>query len=422
MQPIHFHAGRARAASTFPARYERSLRHADGNSMQIILKVTEVCNIACTYCYFFFGGDESHADNPAHIAVPTIDALARFLGDAVASYGIRRITLIIHGGEPLMLKRERMDYLLSAVAAHTAGATLRVTLQTNGMLIDEAWIALFERHQVYVGVSLDGPEAIHDRARIDKKGEGTYARTVQGVRMLVDASAAGRIAPPGLLCVLQPDVPAELLYRHFVDELGFRNIDFLLPIQNHDTFDPTQSAALAQSMRTLFALYRAETKRNINIRFFNKVLYALTMAPFFHATLYRYIAQKDIVLVVSSAGDIGPDDNLRTSDPALMRLDLNVARSTLRDVLLNEKLGRLIQESFRIPRACQDCDVVQACRGGDLFHRYRAANGFDNRSIHCETLYAAYTDMLSTLIANGSATAQLEARLAAVEVPEAEHG
>ncbi|WP_332854265.1 radical SAM protein [Duganella sp. S19_KUP01_CR8] len=410
---LHWPKNRALPNRYSPQQYERNMRHGDGNSMQIILKVTEVCNIACTYCYFFFGGDTSYEDNPAHISFETMDALARFLENGVREYGIKRITLILHGGEPLMLKHDPMSRLLTAVRRATQSAELYVTVQTNAMLIDDRWIDLFVEHDVYVGVSLDGPPELNDVARLDKSGKGTYERTLRGVRKLFDAHAAGRLQAPGLLCVLSADFPADQLYRHFVHELGFRNIDFLLPIQNHDTFDHSQAGKLAVSMRLLFQLYRAETHAGINIRFFNKVLHALTMPPFFYSSMYRYSAQKDIVFVVSSSGEIGPDDNLRTSDPRLMSLGLNLADSELRDVVLDTQLAWLQDETFAIPTACLPCEFAQTCRGGDLFTRYRGETGFDNPSIHCETYKAIYTDALEMLMATGKDADLLAARLQA---------
>src|SRR5690606_6399894 len=99
-----------------PVLYEQHVRYGTGNSLEIILKVAERCNIACRYCYFFFGGDESYKDNPAYIANETIADFAAFIKDAVDVYGIERLRLIIHGGEPLMIKKSRMENLLESIS------------------------------------------------------------------------------------------------------------------------------------------------------------------------------------------------------------------------------------------------------------------------------------------------------------------
>ncbi|HEV2679407.1 MAG TPA: radical SAM protein, partial [Rhodanobacter sp.] len=188
--------------------YEQSMLAGRGNTLQIILKVAERCNIACKYCYFFFGGDDSHKFNPAYIADETVDHLADFVADAVSRYQLDLVRIIIHGGEPLMLKKSRMADLLSKIEQAARGSTLQFTIQTNAMLIDDDWVDLFEKHNVYVGVSVDGPREVNDTYRVDKRMRGTYDRTVDGLRKLFNAYEDGRIARPGALCVVNPELVA----------------------------------------------------------------------------------------------------------------------------------------------------------------------------------------------------------------------
>lgn len=402
-------------ATYLAERYEQDMRLGPNNSLQIILKVAERCNIACKYCYFFFGGDESYKDNPAYISADTCQAFARFVADAVAKYNVELVRVIIHGGEPLMLKRERMDALMSDLKVAAGPAELQLTIQTNGMLIDEAWVDLFARHQVYVGISLDGPAAANDANRIDKRMRGTYDRSVAGIRKVFEAYRDGRLARPGLLCVVNPDLtPPDELYDHFVADLGFRNIDFLLPDDNHDSMPAERAERFAVFMDRLFVRYASEKRPDVQIRFFDKIVNALTMAPFFAAELHRYYAQRDVVFTVSSAGDIAPDDILRTCDPELMQLGLNVKHHTLRDVLVHPRLSELNDHLHTIPSACRSCEWANVCRGGDIYHRYSKSAGFDNRSIYCRTLIAVHERAAEVACKGGMPLEQLADRLVAV--------
>nr|WP_240147987.1 radical SAM protein [Luteibacter yeojuensis] len=388
------------------------MRAGRGNSLQIILKVAERCNIACTYCYFFFGGDDSHKFNPAFIGDDTVDDLAAFVEEAIERYRLDLVRIIIHGGEPLMLKRPRMERLLGAIAAASKATQLQFTIQTNAMLVDEAWIELFERFNVYVGVSIDGPREANDTYRLDKRSRGTYDRTIAGLELLRKAHADGRIARPGALCVVNPElVDAQVLYGHLVRDLEFHNVDFLLPDDNHDSMPEPRRAAFRSFMLELFECYRAEKDGRVTIRFFNKLLYALTMKPFFASELQRYFARKDIVFTVSSAGDIAPDDILRMTDPQLMKLGLNIRDATLADVLRNERLDELADVTYRLPTACGGCEWSSVCRGGDIYHRYRRGTGFDNPSIYCDTLKALFERMAETAVDSGMPVEAIDARL-----------
>ncbi len=324
-----------------------------------------------------------------------------------------RVRIILHGGEPLMLKKADMALLLQSLVDACQGTVLELSIQTNAMLIDDAWIDLFAKYQVYVGISLDGPQPMNDENRIDKRGRGTYERTIIGVRKLFSAYEAGRILRPGVLCVVNPDFPAEEVYQHFVRELGFLNIDFLLPDNNHDTMSAAQREKFDDYMLTLLRLYRAESKSGLQFRFFDKFVKEMTMLPFFRTVLHRFFTQKGVVFTVSSKGDIAPDDILRTTDPRMMQLGLNVATHSLQDVLLDPVLNQLNDYLFTLPKGCQGCDFETVCHGGDLYHRYRSANGFDNPSIYCGTLKKVLAEIAETLVVGGVSIEQLEANLQA---------
>lgn len=403
--------------SSYDARqYVEDMRLGPSNSLQVVLKVAERCNIACKYCYFFFGGDDSYKDNPAYISEASAEDVCRLVREAIDEFSVGLVRIIIHGGEPLMLKKARMQMLLDGLQLASSGAELQLTVQTNAMLIDDEWIDLFEHYNVYVGVSLDGPKEVNDLNRIDKRHRGTYERTLAGISKLFAAHKSGRLARPGLLCVVNPEVAsADTLYDHFVVELGFRNIDFLLPDENHDTMSPERADLMCDFMMRLLERYTAEERDEVRIRFFDKVINAMTMAPFFASVLRRYHAQRDVVFTISSKGDIAPDDILRTCDPALMRIGLNVASSGLRDVLASVKMARLNDEAFTVPEPCTACEWANVCSGGDLYHRYRSGEGFNNRSVYCSTLRAVHERVAEIVHGAGVPLHVLEKRLRAMQ-------
>ena len=65
-------------------------------------------------------------------------------------------------------------------------ATLQVrhSIQTNGMLLTREWCDLFKKWDVGVGVSIDGPKQLHDAHRVTRTGQGTFEKTVAGIRLL----------------------------------------------------------------------------------------------------------------------------------------------------------------------------------------------------------------------------------------------
>ncbi|MBI5781217.1 MAG: heme d1 biosynthesis radical SAM protein NirJ [Rhodocyclales bacterium] len=130
----------------------------------VIWNLIRRCNLACEHCYSLsadadFAGELSTAE-----ALAVIDDLARF----------RVPALILSGGEPLL----RPD--LSTLAAHAKAQGMYVALSTNGTLIDEAMLDRIAAAEFdYVGISLDGLEATHDRFR---RHAGAFAASARAVR------------------------------------------------------------------------------------------------------------------------------------------------------------------------------------------------------------------------------------------------
>jgi hypothetical protein len=58
------------------------------------------------------------------------------------------------------------------------------TMQTNGTLLDDEWAAFFKEHEFLMGISIDGPRALHDAYRVDKGGKPTFDKVLRGLRLL----------------------------------------------------------------------------------------------------------------------------------------------------------------------------------------------------------------------------------------------
>lgn len=79
--------------------------------LEIILKISERCNINCTYCYVFNRGNRLAADSTPVIPLDNVIALRGFLERSAAENEIKVIQVDFHGGEPLMMKKNRFDQM-----------------------------------------------------------------------------------------------------------------------------------------------------------------------------------------------------------------------------------------------------------------------------------------------------------------------
>jgi len=132
----------------------------------VVWNCTPACNLACSHCYAAYAGEQKVLDTNQALAV--IDDLAEF--------GVP--VILFSGGEPF----KRPD--IRTLAAHAKSKGIRVTFSTNGTLIDDEladWIR--DLGVSYVGISIDGTEAIHDEFR---RSPGAYQRSLAAIRRLRD--------------------------------------------------------------------------------------------------------------------------------------------------------------------------------------------------------------------------------------------
>jgi len=197
--------------------------------LAIVLKISERCNMACQYCYFFFGGDDTYLKHSAVMKENVIEQLSLFIQTGITDLNINHVSIILHGGEPLLLKKLSFIKMLDTIIEKIPKkCTYSFRVQINGLLVDDEWVAIFEKYNIGVGISIDGPKEYHDKYRIDKKGNGTYDRIVDKLKILQNAQDSKKISGIGCLSVINKDFDPGVIFNHLVKTLRFQNIDLLL--------------------------------------------------------------------------------------------------------------------------------------------------------------------------------------------------
>lgn len=389
--------------------------------LNVVLKISERCNLACDYCYFFFNNDQSWKEHPPLINLRTVKKLADFLKAASSDFGLRETRVVLHGGEPLMMKPAMFEKLCETLReAEGPDYRLDITLQTNGVLITDEWISVFERHRIGVGISLDGDRQINDQHRFDKRGRSSYDGVVRGLKLLQNAASEGRISSPGLLAVAQPEGDGRKIYHHFTAELGVKYVDFLLPDYTHDDLPPGAIEGVEAFMGDALKSWLKDGASGVKVRSFSEILCALLGdSAADKARVYKNDYRH--MISVSSNGDIGPEDTLKILAPEFVATGLNVSRNTLRDVISHPVWQRQAEASTNEPAACRDCVWKKVCRSGRPVNRYARDNGFDNPSVFCTSLKRLHAEACAFLVDSGTPIEAIERRLglAAPESSEA---
>lgn len=143
----------------------------------LVFQPTPFCNLNCSYCYL-----SQRADRRTMAVDVVRTTLDRLLHENLLS---PEVGVVWHAGEPLVVKREvYAAYFRSIKKVAGSAVEVRHFIQTNATLIDDDWCDFFREHNVRIGVSIDGPADIHDRARQTRAGGGSFARTLRGIEAL----------------------------------------------------------------------------------------------------------------------------------------------------------------------------------------------------------------------------------------------
>ncbi len=356
----------------------------------VVFKVSQVCNLNCTYCYVYNRGDESWRTRPTFVSNRVVDQLSHRIAEQCARYALRRFTVELHGGEPLLINKGRMHEVLSGIRRQVHDVDLHIVLQTNGLLLDREWLELFAAHGVTFGLSLDGPPPIADQSRVDHSGRGS-------TQALLDTIAALRAEGPlfdqlncGVLCVLNAESKGAELVTWFADH-GFRGVDFLLPDGSLDNPPPnwrgteTYARVLLEAFDAWYDLDDAAPR----IRIFEVMMMGLMgVRPHLDA----FGGDLHGICVVESNGGIGVVDTIRICGGRFATDTLDIFQHSLDTHGPHFGLAEL-QEPCA---TCTACPHFAACRGGYLPHRFDGLS-FDNPSMHCGTLYALADRMVKRL-------------------------
>ncbi|MEV6816002.1 radical SAM protein, partial [Micromonospora sp. NPDC051296] len=97
---------------------------------QFVLKLHSRCDLACAHCYVYTMADQGWRDLPRTMSPSVLDAAARRIGEHARTHRLDLVSVILHGGEPLLAGPARVESAVSAIRHGAAPVPARVTVQT----------------------------------------------------------------------------------------------------------------------------------------------------------------------------------------------------------------------------------------------------------------------------------------------------
>jgi uncharacterized protein len=358
----------------------------------LIIQPSPFCNIDCDYCYL--------ANRAVTTKLP--DASLAIIIRKILASGIvgERLSVVWHAGEPLALPisyyEQAFQTIRTAVAEQTIRKVVRVThaIQTNGMLIDQNWCDFIQKHDIYVGVSIDGPAFLHDLHRKDRRGGGTHSRVMKGVEQLqrndIDFHVIAVVSSASL-------EHADEIFAFFLEN-GIRNVGFNIEElegthQNSTLAAPQTDSKVLAFFTRMYELHKAAAGA-LKIREFDRAYQKIARAsdsPIQIASDFNDLVTAFGIVTVDASG------NVSTFSPELLGMNDrkygdfrfgNLATQEFNDIRSNARFLRVLEDIEAGVRLCADsCTHFNYCKGGAPSNKLAENGTFAST----ETMYCRYT-------------------------------
>jgi uncharacterized protein len=320
--------------------------------------VGAICNLDCHYCYYLkkqglYPRSESFRMSGG--------LLEEYVVQHIEAANGRVIRFLWHGGEPTILGLDYFREVVRLQRRHCPpGRSIVNGIQTNGTLLDEAWCRFLAEEGFIVGLSLDGPQPLHDRYRVSKGEKPTHKHVMRAYRLL-----RRHRVPSDLLCVVHAEnVRHPTRVYRFFKEIKAEHLG-LLPVVEPDpdaeggvTPETVPAEEFGEFLCTIFDEWVRQDIGRITVQLFEE---AVRAAGGQEPRLCLFRRTCGDVPVVEHNGDFFSCDHFVDAEHRVG----NIRETPLVDLLrspAHRAFGRTKRDT--LPAYCRACDVQPMCNGG----------------------------------------------------------
>lgn len=342
------------------------------------------CNLACTYCYYM---EKAGLYNQASRQTMSDELLEAFVKAYLQAQTMPQVLFTWHGGEPLMRPLAFYKRAVELQRIHAKGRAVDNCIQTNGILLNDEWCRFFKENNWLVGISIDGPQHLHDRYRRNKQGSPSFAKVMQGVRLLQKHGVEWN----GMAVVNNCNAAHPVEFYRFFKEIGCRYLQFAPIVERFAPHPGGGSLCLpeeeGEAIRLapfsvtpeqwggfLCAVFDEWVKEDVGTYF----------VQLFDATLANWVGEPPGVCTLApTCGQVGVmefNGDVYACDHFVFppyKLG-NIRQQSLVEMMYGERqqaFGRRKQTS--LPAQCRQCEWLFACNGECPKNRFARTAGND---------------------------------------------
>lgn len=319
------------------------------------------CNLNCSYCYYL------KKDKPA--LTPEImneEILEEYIRQYIKGQETDSVTFCWHGGEPTIAGLEYFREAIELQKRYSGGKEIINTFQTNGTLIDREWCRFFKENNVLVGLSIDGPEYIHDGNRKWGGCRSSFEAAYKVSRLFHDTGVEfNTLTTVNNLS----EGKGEEIYLFLRDVVGSRFMQFLPVADQAESGYGASEHSIAPEgygkfLTDIFDIWVRNDVGNIFVQIFESTLAQVCGYQAGVCTLGEYCSN---VLIVEHNGDVYPCDHYVAPGHRLG----NISEQNLSDIFKEKKrIDFTLAKKTGLPESCNRCRYVILCHGDCPKHRF----------------------------------------------------
>ncbi len=362
----------------------------------VVVQPTPFCNISCSYCYL------PQRDDRSVIAQDTIVTL--FAKLFASGWTDPRLTVIWHAGEPLVVPVAFYREAFAAIEAiRPPGIDVVHAFQTNGMLITPEWCELFTGWKAVVGVSIDGPKALHDARRRTRSGGGTFDRTLAGIHLLRSSNIPFHVISVLSRAALdQPDMMLDFYLSQGITQVGF-NVE---ETEGDHVSDMLAAAGIQQSYRRFLDRFWRQARASGRIDYVREIddMIRAVFRP-------RDAAWRNPQVEPLAMLNVDCRGNVSTFSPELLGMKNpgyadfligNINTDSFHRMRNNPALAAMQRDIAAGVAACKtECGYFSVCGGGAPINKLAENSSFaTTRTMFCALTQMAPADVVLASVEN----------------------
>ena len=340
------------------------------------------CNLRCTDCYYL---EKSHL-YPQGKQLMSDELLERFIRDYIAAQPGPEVLFTWHGGETLLRSRAFYERVITLQRRYGAGRMIANSIQTNGVLLDDAWCTFFRENGWLVGISIDGPRKEHDRYRRDLHDGPTFDAVMRGIALLQKHNVEWN----ALAVVNRHNADDPVGFYRFFRDIGCRYLQFTPVVERLLPHDDGRQLAAASETGAALAPFSVTPEQwgRFTCAVFDEWIrkdVGSIFVQLFDATLANWVGEAPGVCTLSKscghAGAMEFNGDLYACDHFVFpeyRLG-NILETPLEELMRSPRQTAFGDAKLRaLPAQCRRCRYLFACNGEcprNRFERTREGEG-----------------------------------------------